>query len=251
MHVDRRIEEKKSKSLKKMIRSQHNQSTVAVQFKMESQSKVVQIIHKVTTPVMKSLNIMGLSDTKGRVCIGSKGELRQRLMRELHDSTVGGHSGITTTYHRVKKMFHWPNLKEDVNHFIERCHNCQINKPEYIPSPGLLQPLPIPEEAWTSIGMDFISGLPKSEGKEVVMVVIDSLTKYGHFIPLAHPYKAVTVAQAFMDNVYKLYGLPLNIISDRDPIFTSVFWRELMKRIGVKLNMSTAYHPKLMAKQKN
>lgn len=117
-----------------------------------------------------------------------------------------------------------------------------INLKTY-PPPGLLQPLPIPDEAWSSIGMDFVSGLPKSDGKKVIMVVVDRLTKYAHFLSLSHPFKAKDVAQIFLDNIYKLHGLPQTIISDRDPIFTSNFWRELMSSLGVKLNMSTAYHP--------
>lgn len=74
-------------------------------------------------------------------------------------------------------------------------------------------------------------------------MVVDRLTKYSHFIPLSHPYHATDVAQTYIDYVYKLHGLPETLITDRDPIFTSKFWQELMSRLGVKLNMSTAYHP--------
>lgn len=75
------------------------------------------------------------------------------------------------------------------------------------------------------------------------MVVVDRLTKYSHFIPLSHPYKATDVAQSFLDNVYKHHGLPMSIVTDRDPILTSRFWKELMNKLGIKLNMSSAYHP--------
>jgi len=180
---------------------------------------------------------------KGRICIGAKGELRQAILKELHDSSLGGHSGINATYLRVKRMFYWQKMREEVYQFVKHCENCQINKSEYIAPSGLLQPLPIPEEAWESVGMDFITGLPKSKGREVILVVVDRLTKYAHFIPLSHPFSASDVAQVFMENVYKLHGLPLNIISDRDPIFTSKFWRELMKQLGIQLRMSTSYHP--------
>lgn len=90
-------------------------------------------------------------------------------------------------------MFYWPNMKDDIHQFIQNCDNCQINKGEHVAIPGLLQPLPVPTEAWTSVGMDFITGLPKSKGKEVIMVVVDRLTKYAHFIALAHPYHAIDV----------------------------------------------------------
>lgn len=96
--------------------------------------------------------------------------------------------------------------------------------------------------------MDFISGLPTSEQYDCIIVVIDKFTRYGHFIPVKHPYTALKVAKIFLDHVYKLHGMPRLIVSDRDPIFTSEFWQHLIKRTGVVLTMSFAYHPKLMAK---
>ncbi|KAJ3703314.1 hypothetical protein LUZ61_007019 [Rhynchospora tenuis] len=173
----------------------------------------------------------------------NKGDWRQKILQSLHDTAIGGHSGINVTYHKVKKLFFWPQLKQAVHDYVSTCHTCQINKGEHVPYPGLLQPLPIPQSAWHSVGLDFITGLPTSKGRNVILVIIDRLTKYGHFLALTHPYNASDVAQIFLDNVYKLHGLPQNLASDRDPIFTSQFWKELMEKIGVQLNMSTAYHP--------
>lgn len=164
-------------------------------------------------------------------------------MQDIHGSSLGGHAGITATYQRLKRHFFWPQMKEAVHKFVQECANCQLNKGEHVAAPGLLQPLPIPQEAWNSVGMDFITRLPKSKGQEVILVVVDRLTKYSHFIGLAHPFTTVTVAQAFMDHIYKLHGLPLTIISDRDPVFTSRFLQELMRKLEVQLNMGTAYHP--------
>jgi transposase InsO family protein len=90
--------------------------------------------------------------------------------------------------------------------------------------------------------MNFISGLPKSKGKDVLMVIIDKLIKYCHLVALSHPFKASDIAQIFLDNIYKLYGLPAKIIIDRDPVFTSVLWKEIMSKLGVKLNYNTSYH---------
>jgi len=108
---------------------------------------------------------------------------------------------------------------------------------------GLLQPLPIPEGVWQNLTMDFIEGLPKSEGCTVILVIVDRLTKYAHFLPVKHPYTAATIAQLFMDHVVKLHGLPASIVSDRDTIFVSHFWRELFKLYKVNLQLSIAYHP--------
>ena len=91
--------------------------------------------------------------------------------------------------------------------------------------------------------MDFIEGLPKSEGYSVILVVVDRLTKYAHFLPIRHPYTALTVAQTFLDTVVKLHGLTASIVTDRDPIFVSHFWKELFKLYRVNLQLSTAYHP--------
>ena len=80
-----------------------------------------------------------------------------------------------------------------------------------------------PNSAWSHVSMDFIKGLPFSGGKNVIFVVVDKLTKYAHFVGLKHHYTATVVAQAFIDNVFKLHSLPDIIISDKDPIFTSKF----------------------------
>lgn len=91
--------------------------------------------------------------------------------------------------------------------------------------------------------MDFISALPNSQGKEVILVVVDRLTKYAHFIPLAHPYSVMTVFEALMDNVIKLHGLPVCVVSDRDAIFTSSLYQELFSAFGVQIRFRTASHP--------
>ena len=92
-------------------------------------------------------------------------------------------------------------------------------------------------------GHIFIEGLPKSNGYNVIMVVVDRLTKFAHFVAVKHPYTASTIAQLFMDNIVKLHGLPNSIVSDRDTIFVSAFWKELFKLYRVNLQLSTAYHP--------
>ena len=99
----------------------------------------------------------------------------------------------------------------------------QQNKVETIKTPGLLQPLSIPSQRWEEISMDFITDLPKSEGKSFIMVVVDRLTKHAHFCALYHPFKAHTIATTFMDTIQKLHGNPRVIVSNKDPIFTGNF----------------------------
>ena len=91
--------------------------------------------------------------------------------------------------------------------------------------------------------MDFITGLPNSEGKSVIMVVVDRITKYAHFCALSHPFKASTVATAFMETIQKLHGNPKIIVSDRDPILTGIFQMELFSCLGIQLAHISSYHP--------
>jgi hypothetical protein len=101
----------------------------------------------------------------------------------------------------------------------------------------------VPTAVWTDIGLDFVEALPRVGGKSVILTVVDRFSKYCHFIPLGHPYTAESVAQAFFAKIVRLHGVPQSMVSDRDPVFTSVFWQELMRLIGAKIHMTSAFHP--------
>ena len=140
-------------------------------------------------------------------------------------------------------MFYWPHFKKFIATAIQECPVCQISKNEKVQYPGLLSPLDIPKKKWYDISLDFVEGLPKSKGKNVILVVVDRLTKYAHFIPLAHPYTVITVANLLMDNIIKLHGPPSSIVSDKDRIFTSTLWKEIFSSLDTTLNYSSAHHP--------
>jgi hypothetical protein len=126
---------------------------------------------------------------------------------------------------------------------VVECDVCQHNKGEIVKSPGTLQPLPIPPAIWRDITMDFIVGLPKSGNKSVIMVVVDHLSKYAHFCSLQYPFTTFNVAQHFMDQVFKLHGMPQSIVYDCDPTFTSNFLQELFKLQVTQFHLNTNYHP--------
>lgn len=165
------------------------------------------------------------------------------IIKEFHSSSAGGHLGVEVTRRRIGDQFYWEGLKKDVKAYVQQYKVCQRSKSENTAPAGLLQPLLIPDNIWEEISMDFISGLPNSQGKDTILVVVDRLRKYAYFIALSHPFTALTVAQNFMDQIYRLHGLPKSIVSDRDPIFVSNFWKELFKLQGVKMSYSTTYHP--------
>jgi transposase InsO family protein len=181
--------------------------------------------------------------TRIEVWIGHKPELHTRIISAMHTSPLGGHSGVPVTVRKLKQYFAWSGMNKAVHHFVTSCSICKQAKPDRARYPGLLQPLPIPDGAWHTVSMDFIEGLPRSSGMNVILVVVDKFSKYSHFLALCHPFNATTVAKLFMSTVYKLHGMPTVIISDRDKIFTSQLWQELFNRAGVTLKMSSAYHP--------
>lgn len=185
----------------------------------------------------------GLILYKNRVVIPPDSDLITQILQEFHDSPSGGHFGVLRTCKRIAAQFYWPSLNKSVRDYVAACSICQKNKSSTSSPAGLLQPLSIPHQVWDDITMDFIEGLPLSSGKNAILVVVDRLSKYAHFLALTHPFTAKSIAEKFVEGVVKLHGMPKSIISDRDPIFVSHFWREFFKLSGTKLIMSSSYHP--------
>jgi hypothetical protein len=165
---------------------------------------------------------------EGRLVLSSNSSLIPSLLQEFHSTPRGGHSGFYKTYRRLAANVYWVGMKGTIQEFVRACDICHRQK--YLASSlgGLLQPLPIPERIWEDISIDFITGLPKAKGYKAILVVVDRLSKYSHFIPLKHPYTARSIGEVFSREVIRLHGLPLSIVSDRDPIFMSSFRRELL-----------------------
>nr|GEV17910.1 reverse transcriptase [Tanacetum cinerariifolium] len=160
--------------------------------------------------------------------------IKAKERRHFHDEAIGGHYGAHVTMKKLGSLFYWKGLKKMVKQMIRYCNVCQRQKPDLSAYPGLIQPLPIPERIWKEISMDFIKKLPTSHEKSVILVVLDRLSKYAHFIPLTHPFTASQVAQVFLDQVYKRHGLPESIVSDRDKVFLSSFWKALFAELKAR-----------------
>lgn len=166
------------------------------------------------------------------------------VLQFVHDSPQAGHTGVLKTMHAVKRRFWWPSWRADVKLHVKGCHYCQIDKPkreEY----GLLAPLPIPDSPWHTVTMDFITQLPPSgEQKfDAIMVVVDKLTKYAHFIPTFTIATAEYTAKLYYDNVFVHHGFPAVWVTDRDSKFTSAFWQQLTTYANTDHRLSTAFHP--------
>uniref|UniRef100_A0AAV1T2C2 Integrase catalytic domain-containing protein n=1 Tax=Peronospora matthiolae TaxID=2874970 RepID=A0AAV1T2C2_9STRA len=164
-------------------------------------------------------------------------------MFEYHDAPTGGHRGREKTYLTVSRDFYWSRRYQFVRKYIRACEVCQRVKS----SPSLrapLQPLPVPAECWESISMDFVFGLPKdARGNTGILVFVDRFSKMVHLVAVPESITASGCACVFIDTIFRLHGLPRELVSDRDPRFTSDFWRSVFKSLGTRLKMSTSDHP--------
>ncbi|KAA0047330.1 Transposon Ty3-G Gag-Pol polyprotein [Cucumis melo var. makuwa] len=185
----------------------------------------------------------GFLHYKNRLVISKTSSLIPVMLNTFHDSVVRGHSCFLRTYKRIASELYWEGMKSDVKKHCESCLICQCNKSMALSPAGLLVPLEIPHQVWSDISIDFIDGLPKAKGCDVILVVVDRFSKYSHFLALKHPYTAKSVADIFVKEIVRLHGFPSSIVSDRDKVFLSHFWNELFRLAGTKLRKSTAYHP--------
>ena len=129
--------------------------------------------------------------------------------------------------------------KRDVAQFVYACLTCQISKVEHQKPAGLLTPLDVPEWKWDNISMDFVTSLPNTpRGHDAIWVVVDRLTKLAHFIPINITFLVAQLAEIYIRDIVKLHGVPSSIVSDRDPRFTSRFWKSLQEALGSKLRLS-------------
>ncbi|CAL8120388.1 unnamed protein product [Prunus armeniaca] len=143
---------------------------------------------------------------KDRLFIPSTSPWRAKVLDTFHSSPEAGHSGFLRTYKCISRNFRWHGLKGEVKRFVATCDTCQRQSYEAIRPLGLLQPLPIPLGPWQDLAMDFVEGLPSSKGKNCILVVVDRLTKFAHFIPVSHPYTASQIAELFIREIVRLHG---------------------------------------------
>ncbi|KAE9089081.1 hypothetical protein PF010_g19142 [Phytophthora fragariae] len=181
-------------------------------------------------------------DDAQRIVVPNDVKLRQTIISECHDTNYGDHPGAERTYLKLARHWYWSKMLKSIQKFIADCEPCRRNKPRLTKPPGLLEPLSIPDERWRSISMDFITDLPRTKRDvDSIWVVVDRLTKRCHFVPTTKNVNAEGVARLFIDNIWKLHGMPANIVSDRDRKFVSAFWQHVFKSIGTMLSMTAAH----------
>ena len=181
---------------------------------------------------------------RDQICVPNDDELKKSILKEAHSGSFAMHPGSTKMYQDLKTSYWWSGMKRDVSEFVTKCMVCQKVKAEHQVPSRLLRPVKILEWKWDQITMDFVVGLLVTGRKhDSVWVVVDRLTKSTHFLPVRTDYSLDKLAELYIRKIFWLHGIPISIILDRDPRFTSRFWRKLQKALGTRLNFSTTLHP--------
>uniref|UniRef100_A0A3B3INX7 Gypsy retrotransposon integrase-like protein 1 n=1 Tax=Oryzias latipes TaxID=8090 RepID=A0A3B3INX7_ORYLA len=170
-------------------------------------------------------------------------ELRSEVLQWGHSSLLSCHPGVKRTLFRVTERFWWPDMKKDVSEFVSACSVCAQQKSSNAPPAGLLLPLPIPQRPWSEISVDFVTGLPESQGNTVVLTVVDRFSKMTKFFALPKLPTAKQTAELLTTHLFKDFGFPQSILSDRGPQFVAQFWRAFCVLIGAEPNLTSGYHP--------
>jgi len=172
--------------------------------------------------------------------------LKRRLMKVWHDDPTAGHPGRDETVRRINRKYYWPSVHSWIQEYIKGCATCQQNKnlTHRLKTPLFRIPADPEAKLFSHIAMDLITGLPKSKGYDTILTIVDHGCSRGAiFLPCTTTITGPQIAKLYLNHLYRWFGLPKQIISDRDPRFTSHFGRALTKELGIQQNLSTAFHP--------
>ncbi|KAM1156709.1 hypothetical protein ACFX2B_027171 [Malus domestica] len=212
-----------------------------------SDEEVQSLILAVSQGKKKDLNVResdGMLMQDKRMYVPNNADLKKEILDKAHISAYAIHPGGTKMYHTIRPFYYWPGMKREIAEYVSKCAVCQQVKAERKKPFGLMQPLPVPQWKWENITMDFVYKLPRTRnGYDGVWVIVDRLTKSAHFIPVREKYSLNKLVELFITKIAKYHGIPVSIVSDRDPRFTSKFLTAFQEALGTRLLYSTTYHP--------
>lgn len=192
---------------------------------------------------------------KGLLLVPEDEDLRMELLKEIHESPAGGHYGWKKLLSITRRQYWFPKMISYMQRLIRNCHICKRSSSPRDTYHGILNPLPIPEQPWRDISLDFVTGLPEVNGYNAILNVVCRLTKMRHFIPCKADGELGTsaeeTAKLMLTHVWKHHGLFNTAVSDRGPQFVSELWTHLCKLLKIKPKLSTAFHPETDGQTEN
>ncbi|KAK3515044.1 hypothetical protein QTP70_004028 [Hemibagrus guttatus] len=170
-------------------------------------------------------------------------QFQPQVMWWVHEAPSSGHPGTRRSAQLVSRRFWWPSLGSDVEDFVRQCATCAQARTSRQHPEGLLEPLPVPRRSWSHLCVDFLTDLPDSGGFTAIMVVVDRFSKGCKLVPLKGLPTAMQTPDAMFAHVFRNFGLPEDIVSDRGPQFTSQVWRALCAQLDIGVSLSSSHHP--------
>ncbi|KAI4805924.1 hypothetical protein KUCAC02_010517 [Chaenocephalus aceratus] len=170
-------------------------------------------------------------------------DVRSPVLQWGHTSKVACHAGFHRTLALIRQRFWWPTMSADTKEYVSTCSVCARSKASHQAPAGLLRPLPIPHRPWSHIAVDFVTGLPPSDGNDTILTIVDRFSKAVHFVPLPKLPSALETATLLTQHVFRLHGIPQDIVSDRGPQFSSQVWKAFCRALGASASLSSGYHP--------
>ncbi|KAK7883132.1 hypothetical protein WMY93_029306 [Mugilogobius chulae] len=169
--------------------------------------------------------------------------VRSQVIQWGHTSRFACHPGTRRTLVLLKRHFWWPSMEKDIRAYISACTVCARGKSTNQRPAGCLRPLPVPSRPWSHIALDFITGLPLSQGNSVILTIVDRFSKSVHFIALAKLPSAQETADLLVQHIFRIHGIPMDIVSDRGPQFISKVWKCFCEALGAKVSLTSGFHP--------
>ena len=213
----------------------------------EVQSHINNVKSKDGQSAIWSVDAQGLLRYKDRVWIPAEATVKAEILRHFHDDPLAGHFGVNRTEELIQRQFYWKGMRKEIQEYVRSCAICQRVVSKRHKPYGQLESLPLPSRPWSEISIDFITGIPEARfgfhSVDSILVVVDRYTRMAKFFLVSTTINAAELAHLFHNEIELKFGAPKGIVSDRGPIFTSTFWGELAYFTGVKLRLSTAFHP--------
>ena len=209
---------------------------------MTREKEVVQVLKKEDGLTWEEDGVVYM---EGRIYIPNNKKIKEEILKENHNLADVGYPGQHRMLELLKRMYWWPGLKEDIKKYIQGCFKCQQNKVQHQRKAGELHPLEIPKGPWQEISIDIIRPLPKSNRMDAIVVIVNQFMKMIRLKATITNILLEGIAKIYRDNIWKLHGIPRKILRDRGLQFASKFIEELTKTLGIKRQISTAYHPQI------
>jgi len=226
--IQRRIITEESDRLKEIKRN------------MTREKEVVQALEKEDSLTWEEDGVVYIEK---RIYVPNNRKIKEEILKQNHDLADMGHPEQHRMLEVIKRTYWWPGLKEDIKKYVQGCFKCQQNKVQHQKKAGELHPLEILEGPWQDISINIIGPLPRSNGIDAIVVIVDRFTKMIRLKATTTNISSEGIVKIYRDEIWKLHGISRKILSNRGPQFTSKFMEELTKALGIKKQLSTAYHP--------